>query len=134
MNIAQVFDDECRRFAERERIDMRDAIEGIASVLGVEARQVYGFRRGTTSLPAKAIPVLCRFFNSDMLLKALEEDCRAIPFSEETDLVELAMELSETAVPLSNDLIRFAQSPRPPYEKLCEISAGAERLVLKLRR
>lgn len=133
MNITQLFDDECREYAHRERIEMRDAMDRLASVLGVEVRQIYSYRRGTTPLPATAIPILCRLFRSSVLLTALEEDCRELPL-DNFDLKELAMEVSETAVPLSNDLIRFALMPRPPYEKLREICAEVERLTVRLRQ
>jgi hypothetical protein len=95
----EVFSGEIERVAGEEGIPVGDLVGEIAELVGKDARMIYHWRTGRYELPASAIPLLCRRFDSEELVFAvLSETRRQAEEIERETFVEVAtVILTETA-------------------------------------
>lgn len=76
--LPKVLDSEFRRVAKEEGRGMAELVGDLAALCAASPRQLYNWRSGKWSPPARTIPILCARFKSPALLHALACDAAAM--------------------------------------------------------
>lgn len=128
----EVFSSEIERVAGDEGIPVGELVGEIAELLGKDSRMIYHWRTGRYELPASAIPVLCRRFDSEELVFAVLSETRrqAEEIDQETFVEVASVILSQTAA-LTGALMLIARSV-PDIRAVRELEAIAASTSRKL--
>lgn len=136
MKLALTLDDEFKRVAKEEQIEMADLVVECARLIGCSPRQLYNYRSGKWPLPGDAIPALCKRFGSLTLLHALAEGCRKTPIE-----VPEQFELSQLTARTVRDDLRHYERFLSAFEdgdvdkgELDELLVSGDRVIQNVRQ
>ncbi|HYP29386.1 MAG TPA: hypothetical protein VE262_21930 [Blastocatellia bacterium] len=135
-SLALLLDSEFHRVAKAEDISMEQLVSEVSILTEYTTRQIYNFRSGKWDIPSSILPVLCKRFNSLVLLNLLEDEIKEQPvvISDTDDIPQLSIETLGEICTHHYNLLDIINGGRDlDRNTLVEIEEKTERIVQRER-